>query len=209
MRAVYKDWKDLNSEERAEVYEAFVNTEERNESDRDAPREEDVKDYYDDNPEKFGFKKKIIDGKAVLKKMSMRIFAVGEDEKCGGCNWVADRVFLMAETEEQAQKLYKENDRGLCAECLVEVMMEREYEIREGRNILQTREPICLVTEETIEGQILHGASRRGDDAILDLVDDIWSDTFYDRIYETIAEMNEATKKKLYAKYTGDKSDEN
>lgn len=38
----YKDWKDLNSEERAEVYGAFVNTEDRNESDRDAPREEEV-----------------------------------------------------------------------------------------------------------------------------------------------------------------------
>lgn len=55
MRAVYKDWKDLNSEEQAVVYEAFVNTDDRNESDRDAPQEEDVKDYYDDNSEKFGF----------------------------------------------------------------------------------------------------------------------------------------------------------
>ncbi|GAI56291.1 unnamed protein product [marine sediment metagenome] len=40
---------------------------------------------------------------------------------------------------------------------------------------------VYLVTEETMEGQILHGALSRGDDAILDLVDDIWSDTFYDR----------------------------
>lgn len=66
----------------------------------------------------------------------MRIFVVGEDEKCGGCNWEADRVFLMAETEKQAQKLYKENDSGLCAECLVELMMEREYEIREGTVVI-------------------------------------------------------------------------
>jgi len=57
MRAVmeYKDWRDLNTEERAEVYEAFVNGEGRNESDKDAPKEEDVKNYYEDNTEKFKF----------------------------------------------------------------------------------------------------------------------------------------------------------
>jgi len=51
----FKEWKDLNSEERAEVYEAFVDTEDRNESDKIRPREEDVADYYNDNAEKFGF----------------------------------------------------------------------------------------------------------------------------------------------------------
>ena len=51
----YKDWEDLNYDERAEVLEAFQNTEDRNESDKVAPREEDVKDYYKDNAEKFGF----------------------------------------------------------------------------------------------------------------------------------------------------------
>lgn len=64
--------------------------------------------------------------------MSMSIFVVGEDEKCGDCNWVVNKVFLMAETEEKARELYKENDRGLCGECLVELMIERGYEIREG-----------------------------------------------------------------------------
>jgi len=63
--------------------------------------------------------------------MCMSIFVVGEDEKCGDCNWVVNKVFLMAETEEKARELHKENDRGLCGECLVELMMERGYEIRE------------------------------------------------------------------------------
>ena len=53
----FTDWKDLNYDERAEVLEAFQNTEDRNESDKVAPREEDVKDYYEDNAEKFGFEK--------------------------------------------------------------------------------------------------------------------------------------------------------
>jgi len=51
----YKNWVDLNYDERAVVLEAFQNTEDRNESDKVAPREEDVKDYYEDNTEKFGF----------------------------------------------------------------------------------------------------------------------------------------------------------
>ena len=51
----YKNWKDLNFDEHAEVLEAYQNTEDRNESDKVAPREEDVKDYYEDNTENFGF----------------------------------------------------------------------------------------------------------------------------------------------------------
>jgi len=51
----YKNWEDLNFDERAEVLKAFQNTEDRNESDKDNPREEDVKDYYEDNAEKFNF----------------------------------------------------------------------------------------------------------------------------------------------------------
>ena len=57
MSKEYKNWKDLNYDERAVVLEAYQNTEDRNESDKVAPREEDVKDYYEDNAEKFGFGK--------------------------------------------------------------------------------------------------------------------------------------------------------
>jgi len=52
---MFKNWEDLNFDERAEILKAFQNTEDRNESDKDNPREEDVKDYYEDNTEKFGF----------------------------------------------------------------------------------------------------------------------------------------------------------
>ena len=52
-----RNWGDLNFDEHAEVLEAYQNTEDRNESDKVAPREEDVKDYYEDNIEKFGFGK--------------------------------------------------------------------------------------------------------------------------------------------------------
>jgi len=70
----------------------------------------------------------------------MSIFAVGEDEKCGDCNWVVSTVYLMAQTEEEAREQHKENDRGLCGECLVDLMIERGYELREGGSIQQTVE---------------------------------------------------------------------
>jgi len=59
----------------------------------------------------------------------MKIFKVGEDEKCGCCNWRVANVYLIAETREEAEKLYKENNRGLCADCLVELIIEYGWEV--------------------------------------------------------------------------------
>ena len=59
----------------------------------------------------------------------MKMFQVGEDEKCGCCNWKVDKVFLMGETQEDADEAYKENDRGLCGACIVEMLTESEYTI--------------------------------------------------------------------------------
>jgi len=65
----------------------------------------------------------------------MKIFRVGEDEKCGCCNWRVPNVYLIAETREEAEELYKENDRGLCADCLVELIIEYDWEILERPNV--------------------------------------------------------------------------
>lgn len=51
----YKPWAELCTDERARVYGLFINGEDRNESARYAPKEEDVHDYYDDNIETFAF----------------------------------------------------------------------------------------------------------------------------------------------------------
>jgi len=82
-----KDWEDLNHDERAEVLEAYQNTEDRNESDKVAPREEDVKDYYGDNAEKFGFEKIItwemwekMNSTGILNSIAI---AIGELERRG------------------------------------------------------------------------------------------------------------------------------
>ena len=52
-----------------------------------------------------------------------KIFKVAEDEKCGHCNWKSQNIYLLADSEGQAMKDYHKQDRGLCADCLVEMMM--------------------------------------------------------------------------------------
>jgi len=62
--------------------------------------------------------------------MDMKIFKVGENEKCGSCNWKVWNTYLLAENEEEAKKIYKDcGNRGLCADCLVELLIEEGYEI--------------------------------------------------------------------------------
>jgi len=64
----------------------------------------------------------------------MRIFKVAEDEKCGGCNWRVSRLFVIAENEKSAKEFSKILDKkverkGLCAECIIDLIMEEGYEI--------------------------------------------------------------------------------
>jgi hypothetical protein len=56
-----------------------------------------------------------------------KMFKVGEDEKCGGCNWEVANLYLMAENQESANKIYKENERGLCGDCIAELLMDIDY----------------------------------------------------------------------------------
>jgi len=60
----------------------------------------------------------------------MKIFQVGKEEKCGCCNWKVSKTYLLANSQEEADSFYREMDRGLCADCLVEMMMEEEYEVQ-------------------------------------------------------------------------------
>jgi hypothetical protein len=52
-----------------------------------------------------------------------KIFKVAEDEKCGHCNWKSQNIYLLADSEGQAMKEYHKNERGLCADCLVEMIV--------------------------------------------------------------------------------------
>jgi hypothetical protein len=63
----------------------------------------------------------------------LKMFEVGKDEeekKCGSCNWKVAKVYLMAESQEAADKLYEESGeedgdpRGLCGDCMCEMLAE-------------------------------------------------------------------------------------
>ena len=58
-----------------------------------------------------------------------------EYKKCGCCNWEVRKVYLMAETQEEADKLFNESGiedgdpRGLCGDCMCEMLAEAGYTI--------------------------------------------------------------------------------
>ena len=102
----YKNWKDLNHDERAEILGAFKNTEDRNESDKVAPREEDVKDYYEDNAEKFGFEMKRWDitfvsyrSEVIKAKNETEAGVIAEEHRQPN-----ERVGVIEETDEEADE---------------------------------------------------------------------------------------------------------
>ncbi len=59
----------------------------------------------------------------------MKIYEVGHDEKCGGCNWEVGTVYYAADNQEIADQMYEENGSGLCSDCLISLFEEEGYEI--------------------------------------------------------------------------------
>ena len=90
-----KDWEKLNFFELIKVLVAFQNTEDRNESDKANPREEDVKDYYEDNAENFNFSfcehEWVSDGKIHLDCLGDK-----KPVKCEHCDLKADEVYIFS-----------------------------------------------------------------------------------------------------------------
>jgi len=67
----------------------------------------------------------------------MQIRRVAQDEKCGGCNWRVANLYFAAASQEQAQAMYRENERGLCADCLIELFEEEGYGILQPQEVKQ------------------------------------------------------------------------
>jgi len=66
---------------------------------------------------------------------NLKIFQVAEEEKCGGCNWRVSKLYLLADSQEEADQLYREyGDKGLCGECLAEMISEANWEVRKCTN---------------------------------------------------------------------------
>ena len=55
------------------------------------------------------------------------MFVVEKDErKCGGCNWPVYRLFVLADTQADADALYEMGEAGLCGECMCELSVDGE-----------------------------------------------------------------------------------
>lgn len=124
----FKDWEDLNVDERVKVLGAFKNTEDRNESDKVNPREEDVKDYYEDNAEKFGFETPDIEPIGHVRVMRY----------CPKCSKKIERSYSMEETGDSQLGTWI-NEHRHCDNCgfeevvsaggIVDVIMCRFWEL--------------------------------------------------------------------------------
>lgn len=53
--------------------------------------------------------------------------------KCGGCNWSVSRLYALAESQDEADRLFLSGDAGLCGDCLCDLLVEGgdlyQYEI--------------------------------------------------------------------------------
>lgn len=55
---------------------------------------------------------------------------VNEDEvKCSHCLWKVTRLFVLANSKEEAVMLVKRGDAGLCGECFSEMLWWKGIEI--------------------------------------------------------------------------------
>ena len=52
------------------------------------------------------------------------IDAVDGEVKCGGCNWRVSRLFVLADSREQALQMIKNGEAGLCGECMSELIVD-------------------------------------------------------------------------------------
>lgn len=44
--------------------------------------------------------------------------------KCGGCNWKVSRLYVLANSKEEAVKLVKKGLAGLCGDCMCDMLAE-------------------------------------------------------------------------------------
>jgi hypothetical protein len=50
-----------------------------------------------------------------------------EEVKCGCCLWNVTRLFVLADSKEEAVELVKRGDAGLCGECFAELLAEEGF----------------------------------------------------------------------------------
>ena len=57
-------------------------------------------------------------------------FSLNGQPKCGGCNWEQSQLFVLADSQEEADEIYLAGDGGLCGDCLADLLQDCAYEIK-------------------------------------------------------------------------------
>jgi len=65
--------------------------------------------------------------KSELTKLKLFRVSVAEDVKCGGCNWQVTFLYALAESQQEADELYKRRDAGLCGSCIADLLVDTGY----------------------------------------------------------------------------------
>jgi hypothetical protein len=56
-----------------------------------------------------------------------------EEVKCGCCLWNVTKLFVLADSKEEAVELVKRGDAGLCGECFAELLAEEGFDFEDIR----------------------------------------------------------------------------
>lgn len=102
----------------------------------------------------------------------MKLYVVntnGENEKCVGCNWESSIVYLLANSQDEANELYKEYEGGLCGECIAEMLMQDGYEITNNKDALGSNKKVLRVKKD--EFVVWYFDKEVNDSIIEELVD--------------------------------------
>jgi hypothetical protein len=59
-----------------------------------------------------------------------KLFLVNNNEvKCGACNWETGSLYILANTQEEAESLYLDGKAGMCGECMCNFLVEEVGEV--------------------------------------------------------------------------------
>ena len=56
-----------------------------------------------------------------------------DDEKCGGCNWRVAKLYALATSQKDAEKLKKKGEAGLCGDCMSQMLVEGKYAVEAAK----------------------------------------------------------------------------
>lgn len=52
-----------------------------------------------------------------------------EIKKCGSCNFPTCDFYVLADSQEEAEELFKDGDAGMCGACFTNWIMQENYEV--------------------------------------------------------------------------------